>query len=76
MFRSLCRALPLAACASFAFASSAFAQAPADTLARIRETRSITLGVRPEHYPIVSRVMVQTLREGSEDAWCEELEKD
>ena len=46
MHRFFLRALPLAACASFVFASSAFAQAPADTLARIKETRAITLGVR------------------------------
>lgn len=46
MHRFFLRALPLAACASFAFAPSSFAQAPADTLARIKETRAITLGVR------------------------------
>jgi len=51
MFRSLCRALPLAACVSFALASPAFAQAPADTLARIKETHSITLGVREAARP-------------------------
>lgn len=51
MSRSLFRALPLAACASFVFASSAFAQAPADTLARIKETRAITLGVREAARP-------------------------
>ena len=34
------------------------------------------VGVRPEHYPIVSRTMVQTLREGSGDAWSAELEAD
>lgn len=50
MFRSVRRALPLAACA-IAFSSSAFAQSPADTLARIRETRSITLGVRDAARP-------------------------
>lgn len=51
MFRSIFRALPLAACASFVLASSAFAQAPADTLARIKETRAITLGVRDAARP-------------------------
>jgi len=51
MLRSSLRALPLAACASFAFASSAFAQAPADTLARIKETHAITLGVRDAARP-------------------------
>lgn len=51
MFRSLSRALPLAACVSLAFVPSAFAQAPADTLARIKETRSITLGVREAARP-------------------------
>lgn len=51
MFRCLPRALPLAACASLLFASSAFAQAPADTLARIKETRAITLGVREAARP-------------------------
>lgn len=51
MIRTLSRALPLAACASFALASAAFAQAPADTLARIKDTRSITLGVREAARP-------------------------
>ena len=51
MFPTLRRALPLAACTSLAFASSAFAQAPADTLARIKETREITLGVRESARP-------------------------
>lgn len=51
MHRFLLRALPLAACASFVFAPSAFAQAPADTLARIKETRAITLGVRDAARP-------------------------
>ena len=51
MSRTLLRALPLAACASFLFASPAFAQAPADTLARIKETRAITLGVREAARP-------------------------
>ncbi|GAB3661319.1 amino acid ABC transporter substrate-binding protein [Ramlibacter alkalitolerans] len=43
--------LPLAACASFVFASSSHAQVPADTLARIKETRAITLGVREAARP-------------------------
>ena len=51
MFPSCRRALPLAACASFLLAAPAFAQAPADTLARIRETRAITLGVRDAARP-------------------------
>jgi glutamate/aspartate transport system substrate-binding protein len=51
MFLSFRPTLPLAVCASLAFASSAFAQAPADTLARIKETRSITLGVREAARP-------------------------
>ena len=51
MSRCLFRALPLAAFASFVFASPAFAQAPADTLARIKETRAITLGVREAARP-------------------------
>ena len=46
MIHSIRRVLPLAAFASYVLASSAFAQAPADTLARIRETHAITLGVR------------------------------
>src|SRR6218665_3987462 len=41
--------LPLAACASLSL--PAFAQAPADTLARIKETKSITLGVRETARP-------------------------
>ena len=45
------RLQPLIAGASLLFASSAFAQAPADTLARIRETRAITLGVRDAARP-------------------------
>lgn len=48
---SFSRALPLAACAAFLLASSAFAQAPADTLARIKESRAITLGVREASRP-------------------------
>jgi len=51
MFRSLLRVLPLAACASIVLAPSAFAQAPADTLARIKESKSITLGVREASRP-------------------------
>ena len=51
MSRTLLRALPLAACASFLFASSTFAQAPADTLARIKDTGAITLGVREAARP-------------------------
>ena len=43
------RVLPLAACAALSF--PAFAQAPADTLARIKETKSITLGVREASRP-------------------------
>jgi len=46
MSRLLFRALPFVV-----LASSAFAQAPADTLARIKETRSITLGVREAARP-------------------------
>ena len=34
------------------------------------------VGVRPEHYPIVARTMVQTLRDGSGDAWSDQLEAD
>jgi len=49
MTRSFLRALP--ACASLLFASSVFAQAPADTLARIKETHAITLGVRDAARP-------------------------
>jgi glutamate/aspartate transport system substrate-binding protein len=48
---SVSRTLPLIACASLALASSAFAQAPADTLARIKDTRTITLGVREAARP-------------------------
>lgn len=51
MLRSIRRSLALAACASSAFVSSAFAQAPADTLARIKESRAITLGVREAARP-------------------------
>jgi len=51
MFRSFCRTLPLAAFASFVFTSSASAQSPADTLARVKETRAITLGVRESARP-------------------------
>lgn len=51
MIRSFLRALPLAACASFALAAPAFADAPADTLARIRDTHAITLGVRDAARP-------------------------
>lgn len=51
MSRTLLRALPLAACVSFLFASPAFAQAPADTLARIKDTGVITLGVREAARP-------------------------
>lgn len=49
MFRSTFRRLAFALCASLPL--SALAQAPADTLARIRETRSITLGVREAARP-------------------------
>jgi glutamate/aspartate transport system substrate-binding protein len=48
---SITLARPLIACATFLLASSAFAQAPADTLARIKETRAITLGVRESARP-------------------------
>jgi hemoglobin-like flavoprotein len=34
------------------------------------------VGVRPEHYPIVCRAMVDTLREGSGDKWSPELQTD
>ena len=47
MYRSTAWLLPLA----FSFAVPAFAQAPADTLARVRETRTITLGVREASRP-------------------------
>ncbi|MBC5781417.1 amino acid ABC transporter substrate-binding protein [Ramlibacter sp. USB13] len=51
MTRFSLRAPALAACASVVLVSSAFAQAPADTLARVKETRSITLGVREAARP-------------------------
>ena len=34
------------------------------------------VGVRPEHYPIVCRAMIETLREGSASSWSPELEAD
>jgi hemoglobin-like flavoprotein len=34
------------------------------------------VGVRPEHYPILCRTMIQSLAEGSGDAWCAELHAD
>ena len=46
----LTRLLALAA-ASFAFSAPASAQAPADTMARIHQTRTITLGVRESAWP-------------------------
>lgn len=49
MFRSTFRRLVLALCAALPL--SAVAQAPADTLTRIRDTRSITLGVREAARP-------------------------
>src|SRR5690242_11911480 len=30
------------------------------------------VGVRPEHYPVLCRTMVDTLRDGSGDAWTPE----
>ena len=33
-------------------------------------------GVRPEHYPVLCRTMVQTLRDGSGTAWSSDLEAD
>lgn len=47
MYRSTAWLLPLA----LSLALPAFAQAPADTLARVRETRTITLGVREASRP-------------------------
>ncbi|GKS92903.1 amino acid ABC transporter substrate-binding protein [Acidovorax sp. SUPP2825] len=49
MFRSIARLLPLLACAIAPF--SAMAQGPANTLQRIQETHSITLGVREAAWP-------------------------
>ena len=34
------------------------------------------VGVRPEHYPVLCRTMVATLRDGSAGAWSPELEAD
>ena len=34
------------------------------------------VGVRPEHYPVLCRTMVETLRDGSDGAWSSELEAD
>src|SRR2546421_1519032 len=34
------------------------------------------VGVRPEQYPILCRTMVETLRDGSGDAWSPELQAD
>jgi glutamate/aspartate transport system substrate-binding protein len=51
MFPTFPRALPLIAGASLLLASSAFAQAPADTLTRIKDSRAITLGVRESARP-------------------------
>ena len=48
MFRTLSRALPLV---SLLAALPSFAQVPADTLARIKETKAITLGVRDAARP-------------------------
>lgn len=48
MLRTLLRALPLV---SLLVAWPSFAQVPADTLARIRETKAITLGVRDAARP-------------------------
>lgn len=48
MFRTLFRALPLV---SLLAALPSFAQVPADTLARIKETKAITLGVRDAARP-------------------------
>ena len=34
------------------------------------------VGVRPEHYPVLCRTMVQALRDGSGETWSPELEAD
>jgi hemoglobin-like flavoprotein len=34
------------------------------------------VGVRPEHYPVLCRTMIATLRDGSGSAWSAELEAD
>src|SRR5262245_8135205 len=34
------------------------------------------VGVRPEHYPVLCQTMVETLRDGSGDAWSRELQAD
>ena len=34
------------------------------------------VGVRPEHYPVLCRTMVEALRDGSGGAWSVELEAD
>ena len=34
------------------------------------------VGVRPEHYPVLCRTMVQTLRDGSGGTWSPELDAD
>jgi nitric oxide dioxygenase len=34
------------------------------------------VGVRPEHYPVLCRTMVETLRDGSGSAWSSDLEAD
>src|SRR3954453_10769979 len=34
------------------------------------------VGVRPEHYPVVCRTMVDALRDGSGQSWSAELEAD
>ena len=34
------------------------------------------VGVRPEHYPVVCRTMIEALRDGSADNWSEDLEAD
>ena len=51
MFRSTFRRLALALCAVLPLSALAQAPAPADTLTRIRDTRTITLGVREAARP-------------------------
>jgi len=34
------------------------------------------VGVRPEHYPVVCRTMLETLRDGAGSAWSDELQAD
>src|SRR6188508_1743378 len=34
------------------------------------------VGVRPEHYPVLCRTMIEALRDGSGESWSSELEAD